>query len=89
MAKEEFRAIKSEPHNLLFGQRKEPDGQKLGRASANTGNATEIYKSLVAAEPSARRSNARNQPPPRPPTRHSPAAPVQHRTTRLDRPLDA
>jgi hypothetical protein len=42
-----------EPYNLLFGQRKGPDGQKLGRAPANAGKAVAIYKSLLAAEPAA------------------------------------
>src|SRR5262249_48054402 len=42
-----------EPYNLLFGERKGPDGQKLGRAPANAGKAVEIYKGLVAAEPGA------------------------------------
>jgi hypothetical protein len=32
------------------GERKGPDGQKLGRAPANARKAVEIYKSLVAAE---------------------------------------
>src|SRR5947207_1144389 len=41
------------PYNLLFGERKGPDGAKLGRAPANAGKAVEIYKSLVAAEPGA------------------------------------
>jgi len=45
--------VEREPYNLLFGQRKGPDGQKLGRAPANAGKAAEIYKSLVAAEPGA------------------------------------
>jgi AAA domain/TrwC relaxase len=45
--------VDREPYNLLFGQRKGPDGQKLGRAPSNAGKAAEIYKSLVAAEPGA------------------------------------
>jgi conjugative relaxase-like TrwC/TraI family protein len=45
--------VEREPYNLLFGQRKGPDGQKLGRAPANAGKAAEIYKSLVVAEPAA------------------------------------
>jgi len=45
--------VEWEPYNLLFGQRKRPDGQKLGRPPANAGKAAEIYKSLVAAEPGA------------------------------------
>jgi conjugative relaxase-like TrwC/TraI family protein len=45
--------VEREPYNLLFGQRKGPDGQKLGRAPANAGKAIEIYKGLLAAEPGA------------------------------------
>jgi hypothetical protein len=42
--------VEREPYNLLFGERKGPDGQKLGRSPANAGKAVEIYKGLVAAE---------------------------------------
>jgi len=45
--------VEREPYNLLFGERKGPDGRRLGRAPANAGKAVEIYKSLVAAEPGA------------------------------------
>jgi TrwC relaxase len=45
--------VEQEPYNLLFGERKGPDGAKLGRAPANAGKAVEIYKSLLAAEPGA------------------------------------
>jgi conjugative relaxase-like TrwC/TraI family protein len=45
--------VEREPYNLLFGERKGPDGRKLGRAPANAGKAVEIYKGLVAAEPGA------------------------------------
>src|SRR5215472_16613297 len=45
--------VDREPYNLLFGQRKGPDGEKLARAPANAGKAVEIYKSLLAAEPGA------------------------------------
>ena len=34
--------VEREPYNLLFGQRKGQDGQKLGRAAANAGKAVEI-----------------------------------------------
>ena len=33
--------VEREPSNLLFGQRKGPDGRKLGRALANVGKAAE------------------------------------------------
>src|SRR5947199_5971241 len=45
--------IEREPYNLLFGERRGPDGRRLGRAPANAGKAVEIYKGLVAAEPGA------------------------------------
>ena len=45
--------VEREPYNVLFGQRKEPGGQKLGRAPENARQAAEIYKSLLAAEPGA------------------------------------
>jgi TrwC relaxase len=45
--------VEREPYNLLFGERKGPDGRKLGRAPANAGKAVEIYKRLLAAEPGA------------------------------------
>jgi conjugative relaxase-like TrwC/TraI family protein len=45
--------VEREPYDLLFGHRKGPDGQKLGRAPANAGKAVEIYRGLVAAEPGA------------------------------------
>jgi hypothetical protein len=45
--------VEREPYNLLFGERKGPDGAKLGRAPANAGKAVEIYKGMLAAEPGA------------------------------------
>src|SRR5260370_11069045 len=49
----EGQQVEREPYDLLFGERKGPDGRKLGRAPANAGKAVEIYKSLVATEPGA------------------------------------
>jgi conjugative relaxase-like TrwC/TraI family protein len=49
----EGQQVEREPYNLLFGERKGPDGQKLGRAPANAGKAVEIYKGLIATEPGA------------------------------------
>jgi conjugative relaxase-like TrwC/TraI family protein len=49
----EGRQVEREAYDLLFGERKGPDGRRLGRAPANAGKAVEIYKSLVAAEPGA------------------------------------
>jgi hypothetical protein len=45
--------VEREPYNLLFGERKGPDGRKLGRSPASAGKVAENYKSLLAAEPSA------------------------------------
>jgi hypothetical protein len=45
--------VEWEPCDLLLGERKGPDGRKLGRAPANAGKAAEIYRGLVAAEPGA------------------------------------
>jgi TrwC relaxase len=45
--------VEREPYNLLFRQRKGPDGQKLGRAPGNAGKAAQIYQRLLAAEPGA------------------------------------
>ena len=36
--------VEREPYNLLFGERKGPDGRRLGRAPANAGKAVEICK---------------------------------------------
>jgi AAA domain/TrwC relaxase len=45
--------VEREPYNLLFGERKGPDGRRLGRAPAKAGKAAEIYQGLLAAEPGA------------------------------------
>ena len=43
-----------EVHDLLFGQRRGPDGAKLGRAPGNgAARAHEVYQRLLAAEPHA------------------------------------
>jgi hypothetical protein len=49
----EGQQVEREPYDLLFGQRKGPDGQKLGRAPTNAGKAAEIYQGLLAVEPGA------------------------------------
>jgi hypothetical protein len=41
------------PYDLLFGQRKAPDGTLLGQASANGRKAADLYAGLLAAEPHA------------------------------------
>jgi conjugative relaxase-like TrwC/TraI family protein len=45
--------VEREPYNLLFGERKGPDGRKLARAPANAGKAADVYRDLLAAEPAA------------------------------------
>lgn len=45
--------MERELYNLLFSERKGPDGRKLSHALANAGKAAEIYQSLIAAEPGA------------------------------------
>src|ERR1017187_4824223 len=46
--------IDREAYDLLFGERKAPDGTKLGRAPGNGGaKAHEAYLRLLAAEPHA------------------------------------
>jgi TrwC relaxase/AAA domain len=41
------------PYDLLFGERKAPDGTQLGRPPGNGQNAAGIYARLLAAEPHA------------------------------------
>jgi hypothetical protein len=45
--------IEREAYDLLFGQRKAPDGTQLGRPPAGGRKAAEIYVRLLAAEPHA------------------------------------
>jgi len=45
--------IEREPYDLLFGQRKAPDGAPLGRPPANARKAADLYAKLLAAEPHA------------------------------------
>src|SRR5260370_14543030 len=45
--------VEREPYDLVFGERRGPDGRRLGRAPANAGKAVELYRGLVAAEPGA------------------------------------
>jgi conjugative relaxase-like TrwC/TraI family protein len=42
-----------EPYDLLFGQRKGPDGTPLGKAPGSSRKAADIYARLLAAEPHA------------------------------------
>jgi conjugative relaxase-like TrwC/TraI family protein len=45
--------IEREPYDLLFGQRKAPDGTRLGRPPGDGRKAAELYAQLLAAEPHA------------------------------------
>jgi conjugative relaxase-like TrwC/TraI family protein len=45
--------VKRKPYDLLFGERKAPDGTQLGRAPGNGRRAADIYARLLAAEPHA------------------------------------
>jgi TrwC relaxase len=45
--------VEREPYNLLFEERKGPDGEKLGWAPTNAGKAAAIHQRLLAAEPGA------------------------------------
>jgi hypothetical protein len=45
--------VEREPYDLLFGERKAPDGTPLGRPPGNGRNAVGIYAQLLAAEPYA------------------------------------
>ena len=45
--------VEREPYDLLFGERKAPDGTPLGRPPGSGQNAAAIYARLLAAEPHA------------------------------------
>ena len=45
--------VEREPYDLLFGQRKAPDGTPLGRPPGSGRKAADIYARLLAAEPQA------------------------------------
>jgi conjugative relaxase-like TrwC/TraI family protein len=45
--------VEREPYDLLFGERKAPDGTPLGRPPGNGRKAADIYARLLAAEPHA------------------------------------
>jgi conjugative relaxase-like TrwC/TraI family protein len=45
--------IEREPYDLLFGERKAPDGAKLGRPPDGGRRAADLYARLLAAEPHA------------------------------------
>ncbi len=45
--------VERKPYDLLFGERKEPDGSRLGRAPSGGRVAGDLYARLLAAEPHA------------------------------------
>ena len=45
--------VEREPYDLLFGERKAPDGTQLGRPPGSGQKAADIYTRLLAAEPHA------------------------------------
>ena len=45
--------VEREPYDLLFGERKAPDGTKLGRAPDGGRKAADLYAQLLAGEPHA------------------------------------
>ena len=45
--------VEREPYELLFGERKAPDGTQLGRPPGNGRKAADLYAQLLAAEPHA------------------------------------
>ena len=45
--------IEREPYDLLFGQRKAPDGMQLGRSPSAGRQAADLFAQLLAAEPHA------------------------------------
>jgi conjugative relaxase-like TrwC/TraI family protein len=45
--------VEREPYDLLFGERKAPDGTKLGRPPGDGRKAADLYAQLLAAEPHA------------------------------------
>jgi conjugative relaxase-like TrwC/TraI family protein len=47
--------LERKPYDLLFGQRRAPDGTPLGRQPSARGTTAEVYRELVAAEPDGSR----------------------------------
>jgi TrwC relaxase len=45
--------VERKPYDLLFGERKAPDGTRLGRPPGNGRKAADLYAALLAAEPYA------------------------------------
>jgi hypothetical protein len=41
--------VERKPYDLLFGERRAPDGTQLGRRPASSGSAASMYKELLTA----------------------------------------
>ena len=50
---EHGQTVERQPYDLLFGERKAPDGTQLGRPPGNGRKAADLYAQLLAAEPHA------------------------------------
>jgi hypothetical protein len=50
---EHGQTVERQPYDLLFGERKAPDGTPLGRPPGNGRKAADMYAALLAAEPHA------------------------------------
>jgi conjugative relaxase-like TrwC/TraI family protein len=50
---EHGQTVEREPYDLLFGERKAPDGTRLGRPPDNGQKAADLYAQLLTAEPHA------------------------------------
>ena len=50
---EDGQRVEREPYDLLFGERKAPDGTQLGRSPAGSRKAADVYAQLLVAEPHA------------------------------------
>ena len=50
---EQGQMVEREPYDLLFGERKAPDGTPLGRPPGGGRKAADLYAELLAAEPHA------------------------------------
>jgi conjugative relaxase-like TrwC/TraI family protein len=50
---EQGQTIEREPYDLLFGERKAPDGTQLGRSPGDARKAADLFAALLAAEPHA------------------------------------
>ena len=48
-----WQTVDREPYDLLFGERKAPDGTPLGRPPGNGRKGADLYAQLLAAEPHA------------------------------------